>query len=107
RNPLLVELLPGDSGGEPVHHAGPLAQRADDAIADRDVVAGQVELGLSTGREVHPVRIGDPYRPAPDLELHRASHRKNLARPAGPGAPPPQADRLPTAPEGGRGRHVA
>ena len=77
RNPLLVHLLARDSGWEPVHHAGSLAQRAHDAIADRQVVADQVELGLAAGREVHPVRIRDPHRPVPDLKLHVASHKEN------------------------------
>jgi hypothetical protein len=33
--PLLVHLLAGDARGVPVHHAGSLAQRVHDAVADR------------------------------------------------------------------------
>ncbi|GEM_PF-6928332 len=85
RNPLLVYLLPGDPGGEPVHHARPLTQRAHDAIADRQVIADQVELGLATGREVHPARVGDPHRPVPDLKLHLiCGHGKKLTPRTGP-----------------------
>jgi hypothetical protein len=66
RNPLLVHFLPGDPGREPVHHARPLPQRPQNAIADRHVVTDQVQLGLPAGREVHPARIGDPHQPVPD-----------------------------------------
>src|SRR6516225_8470856 len=69
----------GEPGREPVHHARPLAQRAHDAVADRQVVPDQVEFGLPAGREVHPPRIGDPYRPVPDLNLHLiCGHGRNL-----------------------------
>jgi len=33
------------------------SRSAHDAIADRQVIPDQVELGLAAGREVHPVRI--------------------------------------------------
>ena len=81
RDPLLVHLLAGHAGREPVQHAGPLAQRPDDAVAHRQVVAGQVQLGLAPGREVHPVRVGDPHRPVPDLEFYRLGHKQNVAAP--------------------------
>ena len=93
RDPLLVHLLPGHPGREAMHHAGPLAQRAHDAVTDRQVVAGQVELGLAAGREVDPAGIGDPDSPAPDLEFGFCcrGHTKKLTtpgreNPAGPGA---------------------
>ena len=89
RNPLLVDLLPGNPGREPVHHARPLTQRPHDAVADRQVIADQVQLGLSASREVHPARIGDPHRPVPDLELHLiCSHGKKLTREPGRGGVP-------------------
>ena len=95
RDPLLVHLLPGDPGREPVHHARPLPQRAHDAIPDRQVVLGQVQLGLPASREVHPVRIGDPHRPVPDLNLHPiCGHDRKLTqtrRAARPRAAAPQA----------------
>ena len=55
REPLLVDLLAVDAVGEAVQHARPLAQRADDPVADAQVVAGEVELGLAARREVDPV----------------------------------------------------
>ena len=70
RNPLLVHLLARHSRREAVHHAGPLPQRTHDAIADRQVVADEIELGFAAGGEVHPVRAGDANRPVPDLEFH-------------------------------------
>ena len=69
RHPLLVDLLAADALGEPMHHARPITQRPDDAISDAQVVAGQVELGLPAGREVDPVRIGDPHHAVTDLQL--------------------------------------
>ena len=74
-HPLLVHLLAGHPGGKPMQHARPLAQRPDDPLPHRQVVAGQVELGLAAGREIHPVRVGDAHRPVPDLELRRCGHR--------------------------------
>src|ERR1019366_3246319 len=84
RHPLLVHLLAGHPGREAVHHARPLAQRAHDAVTDREVVPDKVELGLAAGREVHAVRIGDADRPVPDLKLHVCGHTQNLTAPAGP-----------------------
>ena len=49
---------------EAVQHARPLAQRADDPVADAHVVLGEVELGLAAGREVDAVRARDPHGPA-------------------------------------------
>src|SRR5690606_38547491 len=61
RQSLLVHLGAGDALGVAVQHRGPVAQRPQDALADGDVVLRQVELGLATGREVHPVRAGDAH----------------------------------------------
>ena len=59
--PLLVDLLAVDALGIAVQHARPLAQRADDAVPDRQVVVDEVELGLAARREVHPVGIADAH----------------------------------------------
>jgi hypothetical protein len=69
RQPLLVHLGPGDSAGKPVQHAGTLTQRADDALADRKVVTDEIDLGLTAGGEVDPVRIGDPDGSVTDFQL--------------------------------------
>jgi hypothetical protein len=71
REPLLVDLLALDASREAVQHAGPFPQRAHDPVADADVVAGQVELGLAAGGEVHPVGAGDPHSPLAHLEINR------------------------------------
>ena len=71
RKSLLVHLVPGDAVGEAVQHAGPLAQRVDDAVADREVVVDQVELGLAPGGEVDPLRAGDAHVEAVDVEHDR------------------------------------
>ena len=65
RDALLVHLLAAHAGREAVHHARPLAQRVDDAGADGEVVARQVELRGARRREVHAVRVGDPHRRSP------------------------------------------
>jgi hypothetical protein len=54
-----------------VQHAGTLAQRVDDPVADREVVLDEVELGLAPGREVDPVGVGDPDDAVVDLDLDR------------------------------------
>jgi hypothetical protein len=71
RHPLLVDLLAGDSLGEPVHHARPLEERAHDAVPDGQVVLDQVQLGLPAGREVLPVRVRHPHDPVVHLDLDR------------------------------------
>ena len=43
----LVHLRSIDALGEAVEHARPVAQRVDDAGAHREVVVGEVELGLA------------------------------------------------------------
>ncbi len=75
RQALLVHLLARDPGWEPMHHARPLAQSPHDPVPDRQVVLDQIELGLSSRREVDPVRIRDPHRPLPDLQLNRRGLR--------------------------------
>ena len=67
--PLLVDLLAGDAGGEAVQHARSVAQRTNDAVGDGQVVAGQVELGLAARREVHALGIGQAHRAVVDVEL--------------------------------------
>ena len=66
---LLVDLLAGDAGGEAVQHARSVTQRADDAVGDGEVVAGQVELRLAARREVHALGVGQPHRAIADVEL--------------------------------------
>src|SRR5450755_3597291 len=84
REALLVDLLAVDAAREPVQHAGPQLERADDPVADAVVVTGQVELGLAPGREVDTVGVGDPYRPSPHGELDglsavvSRSHRRRV-----------------------------
>jgi hypothetical protein len=68
---LLVDLLAVDAVREAMQHAGSLPQRVDDAGADGEVVAGEVELGLPAGGEVGPVRIADPHVEPVDVEDHR------------------------------------
>src|SRR5205807_5689653 len=68
---LLVDLLAVDARREAVQHARPLPQRADDPVADGDVVAGERELGIAAGREVDPVRARDPHGPAIDCQFDR------------------------------------
>ena len=47
----------------------PLEERADDAVADRDVVLDVVELRQAGGAEIDLVRVRDLDRASPDLEL--------------------------------------
>ena len=70
RDPLLVDLLAVDAAREAVQHARPLAQRADDPVADAHVVAGEIELRLAARGEVDPVGTRDADRPALDLEFN-------------------------------------
>ena len=82
--PLLVHLLAADPLREPVQHGGPLAQRANDPVAHAEVVLSQVELGLTAGREVDPVRVGDAQAAAGHVQLDcwgaatRGGHESNL-----------------------------
>ena len=86
RDALLVHLLAGHAGGEAVQHAGPLAQRVDDPVAHREVVVGEVPLGLAARREVDPVGVAQPHDAVVDLQLHRRAlrgrHASNLVEPA-------------------------
>ncbi len=85
RDALLVHLVAVDPAREAMQHARPLPQRADDPVADADVVAREVELRLAASREVHPVRAREAHRAIADLELHRVvlaggSHRLSRRR---------------------------
>ena len=71
---LLVDLLAVDAGGEAVHHAGPVAQRPDDAVGDGEVVVGEIEFRFSARREVHPVGVRQAHGPAVDLDLRGLGH---------------------------------
>ncbi len=79
RDPLLVDLLAVDAGREAVQHARPLAQRADDPVADGDVVVREVELRLAALGEVHAVRAGDADRRA--RRRRARSGESSLGRP--------------------------
>jgi hypothetical protein len=65
-----MDLFSGDPLGEPVEHAGPLPQGPDDALADADVIAGDIELGVTAGRKIDTVRIGDPHSVLAHGQLH-------------------------------------
>jgi hypothetical protein len=65
-DPLLVHLVAGQSLGEAVQHAGPLVERVDDPVPDREVVLHQVELGGPRLREVDTVGVAHPD----DVRVH-------------------------------------
>ena len=65
-----MDLLAVDPAREPVQHARPLSQRADDAVADGNVVAREIKLRLAALGEVHPVGIGDPHRLSVEHQLN-------------------------------------
>ena len=62
---------PSTPSGIPLQGGGPVAQGAQDAVADGEVVLGDVQLGEAALREVHLVRAGQPYRPPARVQLHR------------------------------------
>src|SRR5215213_11884488 len=70
RQPLLVHLLPVYAVRETVQHAGPVVQRVDDAVSDRQVVAREIELGLAPLREIDPIGVADLDDSITDLEFH-------------------------------------
>src|SRR5436305_7854096 len=70
RNPLLVHLLAVGAARKAVKHAWALTQRTDDPASDGQVITGQVELGLSSGREIHPVGAREPDGALPDTQLN-------------------------------------
>ena len=59
RRALLEEVLATDAVGIADHHVGPPARAAQGAVGDGQVVAHQVELGMSGGGEEHLPGIGD------------------------------------------------
>ena len=56
-----MDLRPVDPLGVPVEHGRPLAQRAEDAVADGEVVLREVELGHPGLGEVDLLGRGDPH----------------------------------------------
>ena len=82
--PFLVHLVAAESLREPVHHARPLPQRADDPVADTQVVLRQIQLGRAGRREVDPLGVGDPHRAVADDQfdgfagIAGAGHDDNL-----------------------------
>src|SRR5690606_5294973 len=70
-----MHLLARQPLREAVQHAGALAQRVDDAVADGQVVPHQVELGRPGPGEVDPIRVRDAYPMGADVEFHRRGRR--------------------------------
>ena len=80
-HPLLVDLLALDPVGKAPQLGRPLAQRAHDALADREVVADEVALRVARGRKQHLVGVRDLDDTLPDLDLdERRGHRANRIR---------------------------
>ena len=61
--------LPGRAVGEALQQRRPIADRAHERLADGDVVAGEVELGLAVLREHHLARAGDRDRATARVQL--------------------------------------
>ncbi|CAM5641743.1 hypothetical protein SPURM210S_04074 [Streptomyces purpurascens] len=80
--PLLEEVLSVQPLGVALQGRGPVAQGAQDAGADGQVVAGEVQLGEAALREEHLVRAGQPYGPASRLQFHRVTHARHGRRSA-------------------------
>ena len=75
---LLVDRLALDPVREAAELRRPLAQRADDPVADGEVVVDEVALRLPGCREQHLVGVRDLDDALPDLELdERRGHRAN------------------------------
>ena len=66
---LLVDHLALDAVGEAAKLCRPFAQRPHDPLADRQVVADEIELRLAAGRKEHLVRVRHLDDPLPHLEL--------------------------------------
>ncbi len=69
RDALLVDLLARDPVREASQLGRALAERADDPVADGEVVVDEVALRVPCVREQHLVGVRDLDRPAADLEL--------------------------------------
>ena len=69
RQALLVHLGAGDALREAVEHRRSLPERAQDAVADGQVVVREVELRLAPGGEVDPVGGGDAHVAAADVQV--------------------------------------
>ena len=83
RNALLPDHLAADAFRLPLQLAGPLAQRVDDPVADRDEVLDEVELRLAARRKVDLVGVRHLDDAAADVELHewrRHGGRDTMAR---------------------------
>ena len=70
RHALLVDHLALDAVREAAQLGRPLVERADDPLADGEVVVDEVALRLLPRRKEHLVRIRHLHDPAADLELH-------------------------------------
>ena len=75
---LLVDLLPVDPVGKAAHLRRPVVERADDALADRQVVVDEVALRVARRGKQHLVGVRDLDDALPDLELDEGrSHAGN------------------------------
>src|SRR4029077_19901741 len=63
---LLVEELAVDAVGIADEHVRPAAGAAQRAFRDRQVVAGQIELGMASGREEYLLGIRDRHLAFPN-----------------------------------------
>ena len=66
---LLVDLLPVDPVGKTAHLRRPVVERADDAVANRQVVVDEVALRVARRGKQHLVGVRDLDDTLPDLEL--------------------------------------
>ena len=83
-NPLLEERRPGRAVRVALHEDGPPSHRAHDRLADREVVAQQIQLGLAPLGKQHLARAREPQLVAVDLELDRvlrARHGQTVSPP--------------------------
>lgn len=72
--PLLEEVLALDSVRVALQGGGAVAQGAQDAVTDGEVVLGEVQLREAALRKEDLVRTGQTYGPAGCLEFHRFAH---------------------------------
>ena len=76
---LLVDLLARDPVRKPPQLGGPLAERADDSLADREVVVDEVALRVPGVGKQHLVGVRDLDGAPADLQLdERRGHAMTL-----------------------------
>ena len=79
-HPLLVDHLALDAVRKAAELRRPLAQRPHDPLADREVVADEIELRLAAGRKEHLVGVRHLDDPLPHLELDEG--RRHCGKPS-------------------------